>query len=118
MPRRLAEQTNTVRTQITINEVAICFASYRFALIIFKSLCLLPSKVHERFHLIFIVPPVKALVEGQVHYLNGLGPRGLSAFNFRSLCERCCEAVKLKLVVYCSHSFKSLFLHVCSVAIS
>ena len=49
MPRRLAEQTNMVRTQFTLNEVAICFASYRFALIILKSLCLLPSKVHVRF---------------------------------------------------------------------
>ena len=37
MPRRLAEQTNTVRTQFTLNEVAICFASYRFALIILKT---------------------------------------------------------------------------------
>ena len=54
---------------------------------------------------IFIAPPVKALTEDQVHYLNILGPRGLSAFNFRSLCERCCEAIKLKLVVYCSDSF-------------
>ena len=27
-------------------------------------------------------------------YLNVLGPRGLSAFNFRSLSERCCEAIK------------------------
>ena len=49
MPRRLAQQTNVVRTQFTLNEVAICFASYRFALIILKSLCLLPSKVHVRF---------------------------------------------------------------------
>ena len=36
MPRRLAEQTNTVRTQFTLNEVAICFATYRLALTIFK----------------------------------------------------------------------------------
>ena len=33
MPRRLAEQTNTMGTQFTLNEVAICFASYKFALI-------------------------------------------------------------------------------------
>ena len=55
MPRRLAEQTNTVRTQFTLNEVAICFASYRFALIIlktctrlaaFKSLCTI-SRVED-----------------------------------------------------------------------
>ena len=54
---------------------------------------------------IFIVPPVKALKEDQVHYLNVLGPRGLSAFNFRSLCERCCEAIKLKLAVSFGDSF-------------
>ena len=54
---------------------------------------------------IFIVPPVKALTEDQVHYLNVLEPRGLSALNFRSLCERCCEIIKLKLVVFCSDSF-------------
>ena len=34
MPWRLAEQTNVVRAQFTLNEVAICFVSYRFALII------------------------------------------------------------------------------------
>ena len=43
---------------------------------------------------ISIAPPVKALAKDQVHYLNGLGPRGLSAFNLLSLCERCCEAIK------------------------
>ena len=48
---------------------------------------------------IFIVPPVKALTADQVHYFNAHGPTGLSAFNFRSLCERCCEAINLKLVV-------------------
>ena len=47
------------------------------------------------------MPPVKALTRDQVHYLNVLGPWGLSVFNFRSLCERCYEA-KLKLVVSCS----------------
>ena len=65
-----------------------------------------------------IVPPVKALAEDQVHYLNVFGPKGLSAFNLRSLCERCCEAIKyvsacrtlshlinLKVVVSCSDSF-------------
>ena len=65
-----------------------------------------------------IVPPVKALTEDQVHYLNVFGPKGLSAFNLRSLCERCCEAIKnvsgcrtlshlinLKVVVSCSFSF-------------
>ena len=46
----------------------------------------------------------KALREDQVHYLNALGPRGLSAFNFRSLCERCFEG-KLKPVVSYSDSF-------------
>ena len=46
MPRRLAEQTNTARTHLTLNEVVICYASYRFALIIFKRFRLLPSKVH------------------------------------------------------------------------
>ena len=40
------------------------------------------------------MPPVKALAEDQVHYLNVLGPKGLSAFNLRSLCERSCEAIK------------------------
>ena len=54
---------------------------------------------------IFIAPPVKALKEDQVHYLDVLEPRGLSAFNFRSLCERCCEDIKLKLAVSCSDSF-------------
>ena len=29
-----------------------------------------------------------------VHYLYVLRPRGLFAFNFRSLCERCCEDLK------------------------
>ena len=60
MPRRLAEQTNTVRTQFTLNEVAICFESYRFALIILKSLCLLPLKVHARFqeHRTLLIRPV------------------------------------------------------------
>ena len=52
---------------------------------------------------LYIVPPVKALTEDLVHYRIVVGPRGLSAFNFRSLCERCCEA-KLKLVVPCSDS--------------
>ena len=65
-----------------------------------------------------IVPPVKALAEDQVHYLNVFRPKGLSAFNLRSLCERCCEAIKyvsgcrtlshlinLKVVVSCSDSF-------------
>ena len=52
----------------------------------------------------FFMPPVKVLREDQVHYLNALGPRGLSAFNFRSLCERCCEG-KLKPVVSCSDFF-------------
>ena len=51
MPRRLAEQTNTARTHLTLNEVVICYASYRFALIIFKRFRLLPSKVHARFHM-------------------------------------------------------------------
>ena len=37
-----------VRTQFTLNEVAICFESYRFALVILKSLRLLPLKVHAR----------------------------------------------------------------------
>ena len=46
----------------------------------------------------------KALREDQVHYLNALGPRGSSAFNFRSLCERCFEG-KLKPVVSYSDSF-------------
>ena len=31
---------------------------------------------------IFTVPPVKAITEVQVYYLNVLGPRRLSAFNF------------------------------------
>ena len=53
---------------------------------------------------IFIVLPVKTLTEGKVHYLDVLGLRGLSAFNFQSLCERCCEATKLKLAVSCSDS--------------
>ena len=60
MPRRLAEQTNTVGTQFTLNEVAICFESYRFALIILKNLCLLPLKVHVRFQeqMTLLVRPV------------------------------------------------------------
>ena len=41
MPQRLAELTNTA------NEVVICYASYRFALIIFKRFRLLPSKVKK-----------------------------------------------------------------------
>ena len=41
----------------------------------------------------------------QALYLNVLGPKGLSAFNLWSLCEWCCEAIKLKLVVSCSDSF-------------
>lgn len=49
--------------------------------------------------------PLK-LSEDQVHYFNVLGPRGLSAFNFQSLCERCCEAIKLKLAVSFSDSFE------------
>ena len=53
----------------------------------------------------FIAPPIKDLTEDQVHYLSVLGLRGLSAFNSRSLCERCCEDIKLKLVVSCSDSF-------------
>ena len=40
---------NMVRTQFTLNEVAICFASHMLALITSKSLCLLPSKVYARF---------------------------------------------------------------------
>ena len=40
---------NMVRTQFTLNEIAICFASHRLALITSKSLCLLPSKVYARF---------------------------------------------------------------------
>ena len=32
--------------------------------------------------IIFIVSPVKAITEDQVHYLNVLGPRRLSALNF------------------------------------
>ena len=44
MPRRLAEQTNTMRTQFTLNEVAIYFASYRFALIILKKVVLATFK--------------------------------------------------------------------------
>ena len=47
MPRRLAELTNTARTHLTLNEVVICYASYRFALIIFKRFRLLPSKVKK-----------------------------------------------------------------------
>ena len=43
---------------------------------------------------ISIVPPVKALAEDQVHYLNVLGLRGSSTFNLRSFCERCCEFIK------------------------
>ena len=43
---------------------------------------------------ISIVPPVKALAEDQVHYLNVLGPRGLPTFNLRSFWERCCEFIK------------------------
>ena len=46
---------------------------------------------------VFIVPSVKAL--------NGLGPGGLSAFNFRSLCERCCEANTLQQFVPFSDPF-------------
>ena len=48
MPRRLAEQTNTARTHLTLNEVVICYASYRFALIIFKRFRLLPSKLKKK----------------------------------------------------------------------
>ena len=48
MPRRLAEQTNTARTHLTLNEVVICYASYRFSLIIFKRFRLLPSKLKKR----------------------------------------------------------------------
>ena len=47
----------------------------------------------------------KALITGQVHYLRRLGPQGLTAFNFRCLCERCCEDIKLKLVISLSDSF-------------
>ena len=48
MPRRLAKQTNTVRTQFTLNEVAICLASYRFALIILKvCACYLQKFMHD-----------------------------------------------------------------------
>ena len=48
MPRRLAKQTNTVRTQFTLNEVAICLASYRFALIILKACaCYLQKFMHD-----------------------------------------------------------------------
>ena len=48
MPRRLAKQTNTVRTQFTLNEVAICFASYRFALVILKACaCYLQKFMHD-----------------------------------------------------------------------
>ena len=55
---------------------------------------------------IFIAPPIEDLTEDQVHYLSVLGLRGFSAFNFRSLCERCCELdIKLKLVGSCSDSF-------------
>ena len=61
------------------------------------------SPLKKKAVTIFIVPYVKALTEDQVHYHNVLGPRGLSAFNFRSVCERCCGA-KLKLVVPCSDS--------------
>ena len=46
---------------------------------------------------VFIVPSVKAL--------NGLGPGGLSAFNFRSLCERCCEVNTLQQFVPFSDPF-------------
>ena len=45
----LVYKFNMVRTQFTLNEVAICFASHRFALITSKRLCLLPSKVYARF---------------------------------------------------------------------
>ena len=48
MPRRLAKQTNTVRTQFTLNEVAICLASYKFALIILKvCACYLQKFMHD-----------------------------------------------------------------------
>ena len=43
---------------------------------------------------ISIVPPVKALAEDQVHYLNVLGLQGSSTFNLRCFCERCCEFSK------------------------
>ena len=61
---------------------------------------------------IFTASPVKALTEDQVHLinLNVLGPRGLSAFNFRSLCERCCEAIKLLISLLLLLSFaKNIF---------
>ena len=59
---------------------------------------------------IFTASPVKALTEDPVHYLNVLGPRGLSAFNFRSLCERCCEAIKLLITLLLLLSFaKNIF---------
>ena len=59
---------------------------------------------------IFTASPVKALTEDQVHYLNVLGPRGLSAFNLRSLCERCCEATKLLITLLLLLSFaKNIF---------
>ena len=48
MPRRLAKQTNTVRTQFTLNEAAICFALYRFALVILKACaCYLQKFMHD-----------------------------------------------------------------------
>ena len=60
------------------------------------------SSLGEGGHYIFYF--FKALREDQVHYLNALGPRGSSAFNFRSLCERCFEG-KLKPFVSYSDSF-------------
>ena len=59
------------------------------------------SSLEETGHYIYCA----ARQNSQVHCLNVLGPRGLSAFNFRSLCEWCYDAMKLKLVVSCSDSF-------------
>ena len=49
MPWRLAEQTNVVRAQFTLNEVAICFVSYRFALIILKACACFLQKFMQDF---------------------------------------------------------------------
>ena len=36
------------RTHLTLNEIVICYASYRFSLIIFKRFRLLPSKLKKK----------------------------------------------------------------------
>ena len=63
------------------------------------------ATVIDRLYDLLLKKPVTVFIVPSVKALNGLGPGGLSAFNFRSLCERCCEANTLQQFVPFSDPF-------------